>query len=236
MVVGLLAILKAGAAYVPLDPAYPMDRLAYMVNDAGLEILLSQERVEGRLPRSGARIVRLEQWDAVAEDEGNLGIPIAPDNLAYVIYTSGSTGKPKGVLAMHRGAINRFAWMWAVYPFAPHEVCCARTSLSFVDSVWEIFGPLLGGIRTVIIPEEKLKDVSQLVSTLAEQEVTRLVLVPSLLSAMLDSFDDLGTRLRELRYWITSGETLDAELAQRFQERVPHGVSNQPVRFVRSCG
>jgi non-ribosomal peptide synthetase component F len=76
----------------------------------------------------------------------------------------------------------------------------------------------------VIIPDEKVKDVSQLVSTLAAQEVTRLVLVPSLLSAMLDSFDDLGTRLRELRYWITSGETLDAELAQRFQELVPHGA------------
>ena len=225
MVIGLLAILKAGGAYVPLDPAYPADRLAYMVNDAGLEVLLSQQRLVGRLPRGGARVVCRENWDAAAgEDGANLGVAIAPENLAYVIYTSGSTGRPKGVLAMHRGAVNRFAWMWEAYPFEAGEVCCARTSLSFVDSVWEIFGPLLGGIRTVIIPEEKLRDVAQLVATLAQNGVTRLVLVPSLLVAMLDSFDDLGARLRALKYWITSGEALSAELARRFRERIPHGI------------
>jgi amino acid adenylation domain-containing protein len=225
MVVGLLAILKAGGAYVPLDPAYPMDRLAYMVNDAGIEVLISQERLESRLPRSGARVVCLEDWDAAAEeDERNLGLPIVPDNLAYLIYTSGSTGRPKGVLATHRGAVNRFAWMWATYPFAAHEVCCARTSLSFVDSVWEIFGPLLKGISTVIIRDEVLRDLSRLVEELAHHRVTRLWLVPSLLRALLDLHDDLQDRLPLLKFWVTSGEALPPALFQRFRAQMPSAV------------
>jgi amino acid adenylation domain-containing protein len=225
MVVGLLAILKAGGAFVPLDPAYPTARLAYMAEDAGLKVLVSQRRLSGRLPQSGARILFLDDArTATGEIEDNLDTTVTPDNLAYVIYTSGSTGKPKGVLALHRSAVNRFAWMWEAYPFEPREVCCARTSLSFVDSVWEIFGPLLAGIPTVIIPEEKLKDVPQLVATLADCRVTRLVLVPSLLAAMLDSLDDLGARLRALKYWVASGEALSADLARRFRRSVPQGV------------
>jgi amino acid adenylation domain-containing protein len=225
MVVGLLAILKAGGAYVPLDPAYPKDRLAYMMNDAGLEVLLTQGPLVQRLPEHGARIVSLDRWSAApGERAENLAVKVTPDTLAYMIYTSGSTGRPKGVLAPHRGAINRFVWMWKTYPFETREVCCARTSLSFVDSVWEIFGPLLSGIRTAIIPEEKLQDVFQLVTTLADGHVTRLVLVPSLLLAMLESHDNLGKELPDMKYWITSGEALAADLCQRFRESVPHGV------------
>jgi amino acid adenylation domain-containing protein len=225
MVVALLATLKACGAYVPLDPAYPIDRLAYMVDDAGVEVIVSQERLIGRLPRNAARVVLLEDLCTPApENEDDLGIPVMPDNVAYVVYTSGSTGRPKGVLAVHRSAVNRFAWMWEAYPFGSHEICCARTSLSFVDSVWEIFGPLLRGIPTVIIPEDKLKDVSQLVAILGVCHVTRLVLVPSLLDAMLESFDDLGTRVPKLRYWVTSGEALSADLASRFRQSVPHGI------------
>jgi amino acid adenylation domain-containing protein len=226
MVVGLLGILKAAGAYVPLDAAYPKDRLTYMVNDAGLEVLLSQERLLGGLQAEGATMVCLdEDWSAVrGESEENLGIQVSPDNLAYVIYTSGSTGRPKGVLGLHRGAGNRFAWMWKAYPFEAGEVCCARTSLSFVDSVWEIFGPLLCGIRTVIIPDDKLKDVHLLVRTLASYHVTRLVLVPSLLRTMLESCDDLRRRLPELKYWVTSGEALPVDLCQSFQESMPQSI------------
>src|SRR5207247_1321801 len=106
---------------------YPKDRLAYMVNDAGLEVLLTQERLVRQLPEHGARVVCLDNWSGPAgEDEENLAIQVTPDNLAYVIYTSGSMGRPKGVLALHRGAVNRFAWMWKTYPFQAGEVCCAK--------------------------------------------------------------------------------------------------------------
>ena len=86
------------------------------------------------------------------ESDKNPNSSVRADNPAYLIYTSGSTGTPKGVLGLHRGAVNRFHWMWQTYPFKAHEICCQKTSLSFVDSVWEIFGPLLQGIPTVIIP------------------------------------------------------------------------------------
>jgi amino acid adenylation domain-containing protein len=225
MVVGLLATLKAGGAYVPLDLAWPKERLAFVVNDASLDILLTQEPLCERLPENGVRFVCLDRWSAAGdESEGNLAIRVTPDNLAYVIYTSGSTGRPKGVLGLHRGAVNRFVWMWKTYPFAAEEVCCARTSLSFVDSVWEVFGPMLCGIPTVMVPDDKVKDISRLVTTLADCHVTRLVLVPSLLRAMLESSDNLGKRLPELKYWVTSGEALAADLEQRFRESVPHGI------------
>jgi amino acid adenylation domain-containing protein len=225
MVIGLLAILKAGAAYVPLDPAYPAHRLAYIVSDAGIEVLLSQERLADRLPRSGAQVLCLENWAAAAdEDQRDPCVPIDPGDLAHVIYTSGSTGMPKGVLAMHRAAVNRLAWMWRAYPFEATEVCCARTSLNFVDSVWEIFGPLLQGTPTVIFREEVLRDSSRLVEQLAHFRVTRLWLVPSLLRALLDLHDDLQERLPHLRFWVTSGEALTPALLQRFWRQMPAAV------------
>jgi surfactin family lipopeptide synthetase C len=226
MVVAVLGVLKAGGAYVPLDPAYPKDRLTYMVHDAGLKVLLSHQELGGGPLEKGVRVIYLDRdWRVVCgESEQNLGVRITPENLAYVIYTSGSTGRPRGVMGLHRGAVNRFAWMWKAYPFEPGEVCCARTSLSFVDSVWEIFGPLLDGIRTVLIPDDNLKDVHALVKTLAAYHVTRLVVVPSLLRAMLESCRDLGRRLPELKYWVTSGEALPVDLYYNFRKSMPQSV------------
>jgi len=114
--------------------------------------------------------------------------------------------------------------MWEIFPFELGEICCQKTSLSFVDSVWEIFGPLLQGIPIVIIPDAVLKEPSQLVQALATEGVTRLVLVPSLLYVILDTNIDFKTQIPKLRYWISSGEALPIELFQRFRERVPQGV------------
>ncbi|HET8846578.1 MAG TPA: non-ribosomal peptide synthetase, partial [Ktedonobacteraceae bacterium] len=146
---------------------------------------------------------------------------IYPENLAYVIYTSGSTGRPKGVLATHRATLNRLNWMWQTYPFAPGEVCCQKTSLSFVDAVWEIFGPLLQGVPTVLLPKELLQSPDEFIETLASKGITRLVLVPSLLQALLNLDSNLQERLPQLKLWTTSGEALSLELLQRFQERMP---------------
>ena len=108
MVVGLLGILKAGGAYVPLDPTYPKERLAFMLEDAQVPVLLTQERLMERLPEHGATIVCLDtDWEVIArESEANPTSGVTADNLAYVIYTSGSTGRPKGVLVAHRGLCN----------------------------------------------------------------------------------------------------------------------------------
>jgi amino acid adenylation domain-containing protein len=226
MMVGLLGILKSGGAYVPLDPTYPAERLAFMIEDAGVSMLLTQQRLVERLPRHEARVICLDtEWKIIArQSKDNEISSTTGENLAYMLYTSGSTGKPKGVLSTHRASINRFNWMWETYPFETGEVCCQKTSLSFVDSIWEIFGPLLRGIRTVIIPDTVLKDPQQMLQTLATHSISRIVLVPSLLRVLLDAEADLESRLPHLKYCISSGEALSLELAQHFLKSMPNTV------------
>jgi amino acid adenylation domain-containing protein len=224
MGVALLGILKAGAAYVPLDPGYPPPHLALMLEDSGVRIVLTHERLAGRLP--GIDHVICMDRDAAQFDDldiSNLPHTTTGADPAYVIYTSGTSGRPKGVVGLHRGAVNRFAWMWRAYPFAPDDVCCHKTSLNFVDSLSEIFVPLLRGVATVIVPDDAAKDPRRLVDLLAAAGVTRLVLVPSLLRDIL-ALDDVTDRLRRLRLCVSSGEALSIELCRRFYERMPDAV------------
>ena len=219
MIVGLLGILKAGGAYLPLDPTYPQERLAFMLADSGVTVLLTQEKQAEQLADYQGRKVHLDRdWAKIEqESQENPESDIRGENIAYAIYTSGSTGRPKGVLGLHKGAVNRFSWMWERYPFEAGEVCCQKTTLNFVDSIWEIFGPLLQGVPIVIVPDEAVKDPVRLVEVLAKKAVTRIVLVPSLLRAMLDSNPGIGHKLSRLSMWVTSGEAISKELAQRFQ-------------------
>ncbi len=221
-VVGLLAILKAGAAYVPMDPSYPPERLAFMLQDSRAPVLLTTQRLSHRFSTGETRIIDLDTvWHTGGGEVPDRDSGVTSDDLAYVIYTSGSTGTPKGVLASHRACVNRFSWMWNAWPFVETDVCCQKTALSFVDSVWEVFGPLLQGVRNVIVPDEELTDLESMVGTLAAHRVTRVVLVPSFLHALLESIPDLSSRIPDLRLWISSGEPLTPELARRFAERLP---------------
>ena len=224
MMVGLLGILKAGAAYVPLDPTYPQERLTFMLEDAQPPVVLTQELLAVGLPDNGAQLVCLDaHWPTIAQyrDDNPVGGARA-DQVAYLLYTSGSTGQPKGVLGVHRATLNALAWMWQAYSFAAHEVCCQKTPISFGDSIQELLGPLLRGIRTVLIPDAVLKDLPRFVHTLARHRVTRLILVPSLLRTLLDTVSDLQDRLPNLTLWFTGGEALSSDLWQRFRECLPH--------------
>jgi amino acid adenylation domain-containing protein len=223
MVTALLGILKAGGAYLPLDPTYPSARLGFILEDARPPVVVTQAAVRARLPRDGAPVVCLDtEREAIAGmSDSSLAAGTTAEGVAYAIYTSGSTGTPKGVLGLHRGAVNRFAWMWATYPFADGEVCCQKTSLNFVDSVWELFGPLLQGVRTVIVPDDVVLEPAALVDVLATNRVSRIVLVPSLLRVLLDAYPDLDRRLPDLAQWICSGEALSRELCDRFHASLP---------------
>jgi amino acid adenylation domain-containing protein/non-ribosomal peptide synthase protein (TIGR01720 family) len=218
-VAAILGVLAAGAAYVPLDPGYPRDRLAFMIEDAHLDVVLASAAGAARLPEGAARVEPLE-GDAPAVAAAPPA-EVTSAEAAYVIYTSGSTGRPKGVVGTHRGMVNRCAWMWQRYPFRPFEVCCHKTSTSFVDSLWEIFGPLLQGVPALILPDDAVHDLSRFVAALASARVSRLVLVPSLLAALLDVAPDLGARLPDLAQVTSSGEALTAELAARFHRALP---------------
>ena len=218
----ILGVLKAGAAFLPLDTGYPQERIAAMLTDSGAQCVLTTAALAAQLPRSDADVICLDAIVDRATPETSTDIESGAeiDDIAYVIYTSGSTGTPKGVAGVHRGTVNRLSWMQRVYPFEQGEIACQKTALGFVDSIAEMLGPLLAGVPTVIIDDHTRADPWALVTALADARVTRIVLVPSLLRALLD-VGQLRVRLPYLTAWVTSGEPLTSALAQRFAVEMP---------------
>jgi amino acid adenylation domain-containing protein len=224
--VAFLAILKAGGVYVPLDPTYPRERLKFMLADTRVPVLVTRAGLAEGLSLSAPHVVLLDEHAGLIarERDDNPPSEAGAESTAYIIYTSGSTGRPKGVAIPQKQLLNRLDWMWRAYPFTPDEVCCQKTTINFVDSIWEMLGPLLRGTPTIVIPEEDVKDLGRLTRALAEKGVTRLWLVPSLLSALLDFDPRLGERLPRLKFWAPGGEALSLELFWRFTTRMPERV------------
>ncbi|MET0396369.1 MAG: amino acid adenylation domain-containing protein, partial [Longimicrobiaceae bacterium] len=215
LVVALLAVLKAGAAYVPLDPSYPAERLAYVLEDSGVPVLLTQERLLEHVPAHGARVVCLDR-DAGRVDAGSaepLPLHAEPESLAYVIYTSGSTGTPKGVGVPHRALANHMGWMQRAFPLAADDRVLQKTPAGFDASVWEFWAPLLAGATLVMAPRDAHRDPAELVRTVASERITVLQVVPTLLGAMLD--EGGLERCASLRRLFCGGEALQAEPAAR---------------------
>lgn len=216
-IASVLAILKAGAAWVPLDPGYPLDRLAYMLADSAAPLVVVQEHLAGRhafLTEGDRRIVTVESQRDTALDDSRPANVNGPTDLAFTVYTSGSTGRPKGVECSHATMLSRFAWMWQAYPFTADDVCCAKTSLNFVDSIWEMLGGLLAGVPTVVADEATARDPGALLGLIGEHGVTRLIVVPALATAMIEEARRTGGGLESLRCLTFSGEPLAAELAR----------------------
>ncbi|MCB8924044.1 MAG: amino acid adenylation domain-containing protein [Ardenticatenaceae bacterium] len=218
--VGLLGILKSGGVYVPLDPEYPGERLALMIEDTQPPVVITQRHLADRLPFSSVQLIYLDDIEDTTPIIENIISEVTAENLAYVMYTSGSTGKPKGSALEHRQLLNRFAWMWEAYPFTADDVICQKTSLNFVDSLWELLGPLLKGIPSVIVPEAIYRNTDALIESLAHHKITRIWLLPSVLEQLL-SYSDLSTRLPHLTYWVMGGEVLSAELVYQFYNQLP---------------
>lgn len=224
MIVALIGILKAGGAFVPLDPSYPDQRLSYILADASPSLILAQEHLRVRLP-STAEVISLDaaRSEIIREEDADLDpvrIGLTSQHLAYIIYTSGSTGLPKGVAAEHRGLVNRIAVQRWIAPFAEDDVCCQKTSIGFVDSIFEILGPLCYGSMLVLAPQSASRDIVQLARLIKSKRVTRLISVPSLAQALLASTEAIEC-LRELRGWTVSGEELREDLLARLQSAFP---------------
>ena len=153
-------------------------------------------------------------------------------HLHFGIYT----GLPKGVLATHRSFVNRLHWMWTRYPYGPGERACLKTALSFVDSISELFGPLLQGVPVVLVPAEAGRDVAALIDILHDSEVTRLVLVPSLLQTMLQAYPELGKRLPKLWLWVSQRRGTVLRTRVKFPGRAKRPDPSQPLWLVGGRG
>ena len=219
LLIGLLAILKAGGAYVPLDPTYPSERLGFMLSDARAPVLLTHERLRGRLPAHGAYTVYL---DALAEPLARLPEVDPPrsvtaENLAYVIYTSGSTGQPKGVMVEHRSIVNYLTWIGRTFPLAPSDRVLHKTPISFDAAAEEIFFPLVNGAAVVIAGATTHRSVAEMIAVLREQRISVLQVVPSLLGALLDQ--DGFRACDSLRLVLCGADVLPTDLARRLREQ-----------------
>jgi amino acid adenylation domain-containing protein len=218
LVVGVLGILKAGAAYLPLDPEYPGERLRYMLADAGAPVVLTHGRLRGMLEGYQGRTLALDEaWPAPGPERATRRAE--PANAAYVIYTSGSTGRPKGVVSAHRGICNRLRWMQETFALGRADRVLQKTSSSFDVSVWELFWPLVAGARLVLARPGGHREPGYLADLVRREGVTTIHFVPSMLRSFLA--EPGLERCRSLRLAMASGEALDAELAGRFAELMP---------------
>ncbi|WP_329586125.1 amino acid adenylation domain-containing protein [Kitasatospora sp. NBC_01250] len=230
MVAGILGSLKAGGAYLPIDPAHPAARIAELIADSGTRVVLTQPGLDTE-PLAAASLVVLHPDGRILGADGDGPSPAAgreenlpaaelgltSEHLAYVIHTSGSTGRPKGVMIEHRAAVNRIEWMQHEYRLTEHDVVLQKTPFSFDVSVWEFFWPLLSGARLAVAEPGGHQDPGYLVEAVQRFGVTTLHFVPSMLRSMVA--EPGWSRCTSVRQVFCSGEALPPDLCARHHER-----------------
>ena len=216
LVVALLGILKAGAAYLPLDPSYPDTRLSAMLEDSATTVVVTDAVNGSKLP-GGLRHVTLDRQhesQPAEADESNIDSEATLDSLAYVLFTSGSTGRPKGVMIPHRAVCNYVRWMQSAYQIGPEERILQRTPMSFDLSVWEFYLPLISGATLVMAPPGGDFEPDVLVDVIVRNQVTAVQFVPSLLGLLLD--EPSVSRCQSVRRVFSGGAALTPALRDRF--------------------
>src|SRR5438094_2672417 len=229
LVVGLLGILKAGGAYLPLDAVYPKDRIAFMLEDADVPVLLTQSTLAAQLPDHRSTVVSLDTDVLDREPGTNPAWTSTPENLAYVIYTSGSTGRPKGVMVTHQNVVRLFTETERWFHFGPSDVWTLFHSYAFDFSVWEIFGALLYGGRLVIVPYWVSRSPKDFLELLCGQRVTVLNQTPSAFRELIRADARSDVTAQSLRLIIFGGEALDfgslRDWFQRYGDQRPQLVN-----------
>jgi amino acid adenylation domain-containing protein len=223
----LLGILGAGAAYVPLDPGYPADRIAFVLRDCGASLLVTHSALAARLPPGAAEGALLIDRAAAELDALPATAPADrsdPASIAYIIYTSGSTGRPKGVAVPHGALANHMAWMAERFPLGADDRVLQKTPVMFDASVWEFWAPLLAGARLVMARPGGERDSEYLVSTLVRERITVLQGVPTLLRMLADEpgLEDASA----LRLLFCGGEALPRDVVSKVSKRVGAEIHN----------
>ncbi|MER5345710.1 amino acid adenylation domain-containing protein [Streptomyces mirabilis] len=223
LVVALYAVLKAGAAYLPVDPDYPAGRIAQLLEDGAPVAVLTTTGTAVRLPATDVPVRHLDTLDLSGLPRTRPaahGHPAASlDDTAYTIFTSGSTGRPKGVAVPHRGIVNRLSWMQERYRLTARDRVLQKTPAGFDVSVWEFFWPLLEGATLVVAPPDAHKDAEQLAELIVRHRVTTVHFVPSMLAAFLR--EPAAARCTGLLRVVCSGEALPLDQQLRFHEVLP---------------
>ena len=218
----LNSILELGATYLPLDVAYPDDRLAHMVEDAKPKLMITLSEFESRFaPLANLMYLdTLPATDSHVLEASKVKAPLNPESGAYIIYTSGSTGKPKGVLVSHKAIVNRLFWMQSEYPLSADDVILQKTPCSFDVSVWEFFWPLIEGASLMMAPPEAHKDPEALLRIMEDYQVSTMHFVPSMLAAFMASvavrFKPEMALAPALKRVFCSGEALSKELSLHY--------------------
>ncbi|GAK56424.1 non-ribosomal peptide synthase [Candidatus Vecturithrix granuli] len=212
MIIGILGVLKAGGAYLPLDPAYPQERLAFMISDAQIPILLTQEHLRAQLPDHHVQVITLDtDWSEIAQEaENNPQNYVSPDNLAYVIYTSGSTGRPKGTLLAHRGLCNLVYSQAQIFKITPQSRVFQFVSFSFDVATSDIFTTLCTGAILCLASRESLLPGPGLVQLLQNLQITHFGVPASILGAL--PYQELSA----LTTIIVGGEPCAPEIIERW--------------------
>jgi amino acid adenylation domain-containing protein len=216
MVIGLLGVLKAGGAYLPVDTMHPKEWLSLVLSDARVPVLLTQQHLLENLPLYSGHIICLNSdWQHIAQHSQHNPVSKGfTQNLAYVIYTSGSTGKPKGVMLSHQAICNHMFWMQMEFPLTEKDKVLQKTPFSFDASVWEFLAPLLAGAQLIIAQPRGHQDCAYLIEIIVSKQITTVQFVPSLLQMLLShgGFE----KCKSLKRVFCGGEALSVSLQERF--------------------
>ena len=220
LVIAMLAILENGAAYVPLDPDYPVDRLNYMLADSKAAAVITTSDLKTlHIDATSLQTICLDEVVETERSSKPVSVICGGEDVVYLLYTSGSTGRPKGVVIPHSALSNHMDWMERALPLLKSDVVLQKTAVSFDASVWEFFAPLLAGARLVLAPEGAERDPKLMIASIRNHGATIVQMVPTLLRMLLEETD--FAECKSLRRVCCGGEALSVDLAQRFHKMMP---------------
>lgn len=223
LIISLLGILKAGGIYIPIDPKNPKGRIKHIIDNSKITVFLTQEKFLSILPEMDCDVIAINRdWEIIKEmSTQEIEINQRVDDLSCIMYTSGSTGHPKGVMLTHKGVVNRILWMANEFQFAQNEKFAQKTSINFIDSIWEMLLPLVQGVELHVFSDNIVLDPKRFLEDIAKNQITRITVVPSYLKELLKVAQLNQINLPVLKFVFCGGEAMKKDLVEMFYSIFP---------------